>query len=155
MRPLKEDDVKESEKFADTFETAVINLQEKCRKSDLEAGTLYTILLEKIPWIILSLYYRWLRENKESESLQTLKNLVAEEAEIQMQAAEIKHGLQAKNEGRQDDRERWKDNRRGRSYGTNRTENQGKERLCKICGEKHPIWTCQVYKSRTVDKKWK
>ena len=155
MRPLKEDDVKESEKFADTFETAVINLQENCRKSDLEAGTLYTILFEKIPWIILSLYYRWLRENKESESLETLKNWVAEEAEIQMQAAEIKHGLQAKNEGRQDDRERWKDNRRGRSYGTNRTENQGKERLCKICGEKHPIWTCQVYKSRTVDKKWK
>ena len=96
MRPLKEDDVKESEKFADTLETAVINLQENCRKSDLEAGTLYTILFEKIPWIILSLYYRWLRENKESESLETLKNWVAEEAEIQMQAAEIKHGLQAK-----------------------------------------------------------
>ena len=112
----------------------MINLQENGRKSDLEAGTLYTILLQKIPGKLLSLYYRWLTENKESESLETLNSLVTEEteiqmqaAEIQMQAAEIQHQLQAKNEGRQDDRERWKDNRRGRSYGTNRVDNQAKE----------------------------
>lgn len=45
-------------------------------------------------------------------------------------------------------------NRRGRSYGTNRADNQTKERLCKVCGEKHPIWACLLYKSRTVDKRW-
>ena len=96
MKPLKEDDVKELEKFADNLEKAVISLQENRRKYDFEAGTLYTILLEKIPGKLLSLYYRWLRENKESESLKTLKNWVAEEAGIQMQAAEIKHGLRPK-----------------------------------------------------------
>ena len=89
MKPLKEDDVKELEKFADTLEIAVINLQENGRKSDLEAGTPYTILLKKILGKLLSLYYRWLGENKKSESLETLKNWVAEEAEIQMQATEI------------------------------------------------------------------
>lgn len=75
MKPLKEDDAKELEKFEDTLERAVINLQENGRKSDLEAGTLYTILLEKIPGKLLSQYYRWLRENKEPESLETLKKL--------------------------------------------------------------------------------
>ena len=89
MKPLKEDGVKELEKFADTLERGVIKLHENGRKSDLEAGALYTILLEKIPGKLLSLYYRWLRENKESESLETLKNWVAEKAEIQMQAVEI------------------------------------------------------------------
>lgn len=82
MKPLKED-AKKLEKFADTLERAVINLQENGRKSDLEAGTLYTILLEKIPGKLLSQYYRWLRENKEPESLEMLKIWIAEEAEIQ------------------------------------------------------------------------
>ena len=49
MKPLKEDDVKELEKFADILERAVINLKENGRPSDLEGGTLYTILLEPYP----------------------------------------------------------------------------------------------------------
>jgi hypothetical protein len=153
MKPLKEDDVKELEKFADILERAVINLKENGRQSDLEAGTLYTILLEKVPGKLLSLYHRWLKENRQRESLETLKNWIAEEAEIQMQAAEVKHGLQVrkdeKRENRDVERKDWR-----RVYGASRVENERKDRLCKVCGEKHPIWTCHVYKSRTVDKRW-
>ena len=47
MNTLREDDAKALEKFADVLERAVINLND--RQSDLKDGTLYTIILEKIP----------------------------------------------------------------------------------------------------------
>ena len=40
------------------LERAVINLQENNRAADLEAGTLYTIILEKLPEKLLSQYIR-------------------------------------------------------------------------------------------------
>ena len=79
---------KELEKFADMLEQAVINLQENNR-----AGTLYTIILEKLPERLLSQYIRWVKENRRVESLITLKDWTAEEAEYQIQATEIKHCL--------------------------------------------------------------
>ena len=63
MRPLREENPKELEKFADMLERAVINLQENNRAADLEAGTLYTIILEKLPEKLLAQYYRWVKEN--------------------------------------------------------------------------------------------
>ena len=121
MKPLKEDDVKELEKFADILERAVINLKENGRQSDLEAGTLYTILLEKVPGKLLSLYYRWLKENRQRESLETLNNWISEKAEIQMQAAEVKHGLQVRKDEKRENRDvERKDWRRGRVYGASR-----------------------------------
>ena len=49
MKPIREENAKELEKFADMLEQAVINLQDNNRAADLEAGTLYTIILEKLP----------------------------------------------------------------------------------------------------------
>jgi hypothetical protein len=69
--------------------------------------------------------------------------------------AEVKHGLQVRKDEKRENRDvERKDWRRGRVYGASRVENERKDRLCKVCGEKHPIWTCHVYKSRTVDKRW-
>ena len=69
MKTLREDDAKGLERFADTLERAVINLKENDRQSDLRDETLYTIILEKIPERLLALYYRWIKENQERESL--------------------------------------------------------------------------------------
>ena len=49
MNMLREDDDKSLEKFADVLERAVINLKENNRQSNLKDGTLYTIILKKIP----------------------------------------------------------------------------------------------------------
>ena len=46
MKPIREKNAKELEKFADILERAVINLQENNRAADLEAGTLYTLSLK-------------------------------------------------------------------------------------------------------------
>ena len=48
LKPIGEENSKELEKFEDMLERAVINLQENNRASDLEAGPLYTIILEKL-----------------------------------------------------------------------------------------------------------
>ena len=74
------------------LERAMINLRENDRAADSEAGTLYTIILEKLPDKLLSQYIRWVKENRSVESLITLKDWTAEEAEYQIQATEIKHG---------------------------------------------------------------
>lgn len=73
LKPIGEENSKELEKFADMLERAVINLQENNRAADLEAGTLYTIILEKLPEKLLSQYIRWVKENRRVESLITLQ----------------------------------------------------------------------------------
>ena len=93
MNTLCEDDAKALEKFADMLERAVINLKENDRQSDLKDGTLYTIILEKIPEKLLAQYYRWIKENQEHESLKKLKDWIAEEAEYRIQAAEIRNEI--------------------------------------------------------------
>ena len=50
-------------------------------------------MLEKLPQALLSQYYRWIKEKRSLESLEELRRWVAEEAEYQVQASEIKHGL--------------------------------------------------------------
>ena len=47
LKPLQEGSAKDLEAFADVLERAVICLKENGRQTDLEAGTLYTIILEK------------------------------------------------------------------------------------------------------------
>ena len=104
IKVVREDDAKALEKFADVLERTVINLKENYRQSDLADGTLYTIVLEKIPEKLLSQYYRWIKENRERESLEKLKDWVAEEAEYQIQASETRNGIgsDAKTNQRQD-----------------------------------------------------
>ena len=56
MKTPRESDAKGLERFADALERAVINLKENDRQSDLRDGTLYTIILDKIPERLLPLY---------------------------------------------------------------------------------------------------
>ena len=71
----------------------MVSLRENKKFADLEGGTLYAIVLEKLPQALLSQYYRWIKEKGSLESLEELRLWVAEEAEYQVQASEIKHGL--------------------------------------------------------------
>ena len=78
------------------------------------------------------------------ESLEELHHWVAEEAEYQVQASEIKHGLSSVGSVR------------GKSstksyFGT--TEEK-RDRPCKVCNQKHPIWKCDMFKGMEHRKKW-
>ena len=65
----------------------MVTLKENGKDADLEAGTLYSIVLEKIPEKLLTQYYRKLSEKGEKESLLTLKDWVTVEAEFQTRAS--------------------------------------------------------------------
>ena len=93
MRPINADNPRELERFADIVERTVVSLKENKKFADLEGGTLYAIVLEKLPQALLSQYYRWIKEKGSLESLEELRRWVAEEAEYQVQASEIKHGF--------------------------------------------------------------
>ena len=144
MRPINADNPRELERFADIVERTVVSLKENKKFADLEGGTLYAIVLEKLPQALLSQYYRWIKEKGSLESLEELRRWVAEEAEYQVQASEIKHGLSSVGSVR------------GKSstksyFGT--TEEK-RDRPCKVCNQKHPIWKCVVFKGMEHRKKW-
>ena len=76
------------------------------------------------------------------KSLEALRHAVAQEAEYQVQASEIKHGLSSVG------------NTRGKSstksyFGT---AEEKRHRPCKVCNQKHPIWKCVVGMEHR--KKW-
>ena len=149
MRPLREENTKELETFVDMLERAVINFQEKNRASDLEAVSFYTIILEKMPEKLLAQYYRWVKENEKVESLVIVKDWTSEEAEYQFQAIKLKHGYKSGNSN-------WKSHeRRSKSFGSNQAAAKLlRKGLCKVCGADHAIWSCDIFKSRSIHEKW-
>ena len=115
-----------------------LNLKENKKFTDLEGGTLYAIMLEKLPQALLSQYYRCIEKKGSMESLEELRHWVAEEAEYQVQASAIKHGFSSNG------------NARGKSstrsyFGT---AEEKRDRPCNVCNQKHPIWKCDVFKGK-------
>ena len=86
MTPINADNPRELERFANIVERTVVSLKENDKFANLEGGTLYAIVLEKLPQALLSQYYRWVKEKGSKESLEELRHWVAEEAEYQVQA---------------------------------------------------------------------
>lgn len=63
-----------------------------------------------------------------------------------MQATSFKLGLKS-------GKRPWKSGeRRSTSYGTNDVDGT-KKGACKVCGESHAIWNCDVFKKRSVQEK--
>ena len=172
IKPLIEGNPKSLDKFADVLERTVVVLKENKLEADLAGGTLYGIVVEKIPENLLKQYCR----------LETLNEWLAEEADFQMQASEVKHGFTQKSgefsQGRHDDgngNRRGTDWKSGKSYGTQldddqqqksspldndrkqkpfRPNGERKQRACQACGESHPILKCQVFTGWPTQKKW-
>ena len=132
------------ERFANIVERTVVSLKENKKFADLEGDTLYAIVLEKLPQALLSHYYQWIKEKRTMEFLEELNHWVADKAEYQVQASEIKHGLSSI----------------GNAQGKSLTKSQfriAEEKCdlpCKVCKQKHPIWKCDVFKGMEHRKKW-
>ena len=95
----------------------------------------------------MSQYIRWVKENKRVESLITLKDWTAEEADCHIHPTEIKHGLKSGNSsGKCHDR-------RSKSFGINQADVKRKG-TCKVCGAGHAFWNCDVFTSRSIQEKW-
>ncbi len=146
LKPIEENNSKELEKFADILERAVITLKENGRESDLESGTLRAIILEKIPERLLAQYYQWIKENDYNDSLEKLKDWVAEQAEYQIQASEVKNGISSDGEKRKE--------RTHRSF-FNKEDSKKDYNPRSGCAGSHPIWKCDYFRSQPIDEKCK
>ena len=76
-------------------------------------------------------YYCWVKEKGKTETMETLNEWLAEEADFQMQASEVKHGFTQKlgefSQRRHDDgngNRRGTDWKSGKSYGTQLDDDQ-------------------------------
>ena len=91
----------------------------------------------------MSQYICWVKENRRVKSLTMLKDWTAKEAEYQIQATEIKHGLKSGNtNGKLHDR-------KSRSYRINQTDNKKKGiHVCKVCSVSHAVWNPGGYSQK-------
>ena len=84
--------------------------------------------------------------------METLKDWISQEADYQVQAAEIKHGFPKVRQ----DKFNGHDTRGGRSYHGNRFDGDEKRKKnCAVCEETHPIWWCSTFKVKSADEKWR
>lgn len=95
----------------------------------------------------MSQYICWVREKKRVESLITLKDWTAEDADYKIHFTEIKHGLKS---GNSSGKFHY---RRSKSFGINQVDDKRKGKA-KVCGASHAVWNCDVFKSRSIQEKW-
>jgi len=82
IKPINVKNPRELQKFAHLEERTVVTLKENKQISDLEGRTLYAFV-KRGKWKIKG----------EIESLEELREWVAEEAEYQVKASKVKHGV--------------------------------------------------------------
>ena len=70
---MKGENARSLEKFADLLDVAVVNISQSEGLDDLKKGSLYLRLQRKLPDTMLTRYHRWVYENKETESVITLR----------------------------------------------------------------------------------
>ncbi|XP_065190905.1 uncharacterized protein LOC135821835 [Sycon ciliatum] len=150
FKPLHGDRVnaQDLEQFSDLLEVAVTNLKAAGRQSELEVGTLYARIQQKLPEDLLTRYHRWLYEHQRPEGVEALLEWVNLEADFHITANEAIAGLAP---GRhRHGRERPA--ARGHSFHAAESPNPT---ACPVCSQDHQVWTCKEFKEMDVDKRWK
>ena len=149
--PMKEENARSLEKFADLLDVAVVNISESDGLDDLKNGSLYLRLQKKLPDSMLTRYHRWIHENQESESVLTLRKWILLESEFHTIAEETLHGLS---------RTRIQKQGKGAKSEPNRTyfvqsEQKGKSKQAyKFCNGPHGIWNCKTFQDLRESDRW-
>ena len=145
MRPINADNPRELERFADMVEMTVVSLRKVRRLLTWKEEHCMQLYWKNFLNLSLASTTDGLKKREAWSLLKScVTTEVAEEAEYQVQASEIKHGLSSAG------------NARGKSstksyFGT--TEEK-RDRPFKVCNQKHPIWKCDVFKGMEHKKKW-
>ena len=93
FRPIRNNVARELERFSDLLEVAVVNLKAAGRHAELEVGTLYSKLQQKLTEEMLTQYHRWVHEQKQIEGVEALLEWVNLEASFHVTANEAIEGL--------------------------------------------------------------
>ena len=82
FRPIRSENAKDIEHYADLIDIAVINLKDAGRTEELKNGSLYNKLQQKLPENKLTQYHRWIFEKCKTESVESLREWIIQEAEF-------------------------------------------------------------------------
>ena len=164
---------KELEKFVDVLEVAIVNLKDAGRQSELQPGTLYTRVLQKLPEQLITQYQRWLFDHGKQESMEAVLEWASREADFQMAASETVSGLRGakkhesssghssnrmENSGRQHGQrgDRGRERQTERTYVATSVKNSSQQSYppCPVCQEHHGVWKCAKFKDSSIDQRW-
>ena len=138
MRPVRFGNSRDLEQFAYILDITIINLKENGNCEELGDGSLYFRLQKKLPEIMLTQYQRWIYEKRRQPSVETLREWIIMESEYKTVAHETVYGFQETNK------------RSGcRTYHANTALE-----YCKICGKKHRVWQCDIFKNMSKQQRW-
>ena len=147
FKPLRPDNSKDLEDFADLLDIAVINLKEAGRSAELGDGSLYLKLQKKMTESMLTRYHRWVYENFKIESVETLREWVMQESQFYTIAHETVRGL-IKGDWRPAGQ------RKINTFFAEPSIADRKQRQCPVCSKQHGVWNCDVYRKMTVPSRW-
>ena len=81
---------KDLEEFLDLLD---VTMRKSRQYHELGTGSLYIKLQTELPEMMWASYQRWIFENNQLESVETLRNWIVQEAEFQTIAAETINGM--------------------------------------------------------------
>ena len=93
FKSIRVSNAKDTKKFADILDIAVITLKEAGRRKKLGNGSLYDKLQRKMTETMLTQYYRWIFKHKKQQYVEGLRQQVIQEAEFQTVHAETLRGI--------------------------------------------------------------
>ena len=93
FKPLRPNNSKDLEDFADLLNIEVINLKEAGRSAELGDGSLYLKPQKKMTEPMLARYHRWVYENLKINSVETLREWAIQESQFHTIAHETVRGL--------------------------------------------------------------
>ncbi|XP_048239844.1 uncharacterized protein LOC124124713 isoform X1 [Haliotis rufescens] len=148
LKPIRQGNARDVQRFADVLDIAVVSLKEADRIEELGNGLLYVTLQKKMTESMVAQYQRWLHDRDRQESVETLREWVLQEAEYQTIAAETIHGVSDKSKRLEFKR------KESCSFVSQLNRNSKREVICKVCGEQHVLWKCNVFKNMNVSERW-
>ena len=158
--PLKSNDVRGFEKFADLVRISVVKLQADGRDGELGEGTLHGTLVKKLGERQAESYSRWLKENKKERSVVNFNEWLKEEVRVRVETKEMMYGVEVaesrQNENLSISRGKHGHGDRGRSHSfyTGGAVGGSKETkpLCGFCEGNRGVWSCKRFRLWTLRK---
>ena len=125
-------------------------------ESELGNGSLYAILIEKLPVSRKSQYFRWLCDDSRDPSVKSLNIWLAREAKIEHRIQETMQETQTQNPQplpkRTNQYSHWHNERNTGRFHAYATQTHVDD--CPVCENKHPVHACYEFRSYDIDTRW-
>ena len=147
------------QRFADLVRVTVVKLHAEGRDGELKDGTLYSLLLKKLPERQLENYSRWLNEHAREKSVVAVRDWLKDEVRFRVEAAEMANGIESKpvEYSRPPRAPKYQDQSRMQNCHTAAMGNDPRNTRppSSLCSSfDHGVWFCKQFYDKGVDDRW-